>query len=91
MALYGPAGLRTFIRTIMQVTLTGTADRYVVHELLRDGEIATPCGPEDLHPSEAAGQDIYCDEDGFWREFVSVKGKFSKVVVDAASIVHRGP
>jgi ribonuclease Z len=71
------------------MTFSRTADRYAVHELLTPEDIATPCDPpEILHSSENVGEDILCDERGFWREFAaSVR---TDVVVDAGPIKHRG-
>ncbi|KAJ6623388.1 beta-lactamase-like protein [Mycena sp. CBHHK59/15] len=90
--IYGPAGIRTFVRTILTMTLTRTIEKYVVHELLRADDVPTPCDPpEVLHSSELAGRDIRCSEDGFWREFAQGKGVGSDVVVDAGPILHRDP
>jgi ribonuclease Z len=70
------------------MTLTRTADRYVVHELLSADDEVTPCAPpEVMHCSECQGKDIRAgEEDGLWRNFVS-KGT---VAVDAGPILHRG-
>jgi ribonuclease Z len=87
--LYGPAGLRAFVRTILQMTSTRTSDHYVVHELLTPVDLKTPCEPlEIMHSSEHVGRDIQCDEDGFWRTFT--KSEMGDVVVDAGPIEHRG-
>ncbi|KAF4611834.1 hypothetical protein D9613_004287 [Agrocybe pediades] len=43
--IFGPAGLRLFIRQIMKMTFTRTADKYVVHELLTSTDPITPCEP----------------------------------------------
>jgi len=86
--VYGPAGIRTFIRSILKMTLTRTADRYVVHELLSPNDEVTPCTPPGvMHSSESQGRDIWAgEEDGFWRQFV-YRGR---VAVDAGPILHRG-
>jgi len=93
--LFGPAGLRAFVRTILKLTSTRSADRYCVHELLALGEAAsTTCDvQEDLHSSEEPGRDIPCGEDGFWRDVVISKMWHGggKLVVDAVPIVHRDP
>jgi len=72
--IYGPAGLRLFVRQIMKMTLTRTADKYVVHELLTPSDSITPCVPrapnadptefnitqsDIMHYSELAGSDLY--------------------------------
>ncbi|KAJ6547316.1 beta-lactamase-like protein [Mycena capillaripes] len=90
--IYGPAGIRTFVRSILSMTLTKTAEKYVVHELLRKDDVPTPCEPpEVLHSSELVGRDIWCSEDGFWRDFTGGTGVCGEVVVDAGPILHRDP
>ncbi|TFK26392.1 hypothetical protein FA15DRAFT_292579 [Coprinopsis marcescibilis] len=103
--LYGPAGLRLYVRQIMKMTLTFTASTYAVHELLTQDDPVTPCDlPNDqsgfdhntanqnvMHVREAPGSDIRADEDGFWKAFVSGRGRAHEIVVDAGSIQHRDP
>jgi ribonuclease Z len=76
----------------MKMTLTRTADRYVVHELLSGDDETTPCvPPEVLHFNEVAGRDIRCaSEDGLWRELTSDSSLSGEVAVDACPISHRG-
>lgn len=71
------------------MTFSRTADRYAVHELLTSEDALTPCTPSEiLHSSENVGQDILCDEHGFWKEFTgSIRGD---ILVDAGPIEHRG-
>jgi ribonuclease Z len=91
--IYGPAGLRTFVRSVLKMTLTRTSDRYVVHELLAPDDEATPCDPpEVMHSSENAGRDIRADANGFWKDIATTTTSRlrSKVVVDAGRIDHRG-
>lgn len=88
--IYGPAGLRTFIRSILTMTLTKTADTYAVHELLTPQCPRTPCNVTSLHSSECPGLDFLCDEQGFWQAFVVAHGRLGNVVVDAGPIAHRG-
>ncbi|KAJ7837874.1 hypothetical protein B0H14DRAFT_2790387, partial [Mycena olivaceomarginata] len=89
---YGPAGIRTFVRSILKMTLTHTAEKYVAHELLRPEDTPTPCEPpEVMHSSELVGRDIRCSDDGFWRAFTQGKGALGDVVVDAGPILHRDP
>jgi ribonuclease Z len=91
--IYGPAGLRSFVRTCMVSTHTRSADKYAVHELLTANDPTTPCTPSDvLHASEFPGRDIRCDIEGFWREFTtSVNLDFgTQLVADAGPIIHRG-
>jgi ribonuclease Z len=88
--LFGPAGLRNFVRACLFATATRTADKYVVHELLGTDDLLTSCTPEHMHGSEAPGRDIRPDDDGFWQGVLNVKGYGTDLVVDAGPIVHRG-
>ncbi|KAI6038978.1 beta-lactamase-like protein [Pisolithus marmoratus] len=89
--IYGPAGLRSFVRTVLSMTFTRTADTYAVHELLTPTCSRTPCDTTTLHPSESSGSDLVCGEDGFWRHITSARGRLGDVVVDAGPIIHRVP
>ncbi|KAG6849587.1 hypothetical protein H0H93_007172 [Arthromyces matolae] len=100
--IYGPTGIRNFVRQIMKMTLTKTSDFYVVHELLKENDPITPCLPHDeadntihlpdvMHYNEIAGQDIQCTEDGFWKAFVASEGAYGEICVDAGPILHRDP
>ncbi|KDR73419.1 hypothetical protein GALMADRAFT_251075 [Galerina marginata CBS 339.88] len=104
--IYGPAGLRLFVRQIMKMSLTRTSDKYVVHELLAAEDSETPCQPRIpdsplsnfniaephiLHCSEVAGLDIRPSPDGLWRAITQGSGKMSKIIVDAGPILHRDP
>ncbi|KAH7889797.1 beta-lactamase-like protein, partial [Phlebopus sp. FC_14] len=89
--LYGPAGLRNFVRSILTMTLSRTADTYAVHELLTPSCTPTPCYPSLLHPSECHGLDFMCDEGGFWRSITSASGHLGEVIMDAGPITHRDP
>jgi hypothetical protein len=88
--LYGPAGLRSFVRNCLFATRTRTAEKYAVHELLTEGDVTTSCAAEDLHGSEAPGRDIRAGEDGFWRECIDAGSTLSNMIVDAGPIIHRG-
>lgn len=91
--IFGPAGLRSFVRAILKLTHTRSADNWCVHELLFPGESASvSCDvPEEMHCNESVGRNICCGEDGFWRE-ITVKKMMSggRMSVSAGSIVHRG-
>ncbi|KNZ71568.1 Zinc phosphodiesterase ELAC protein 1 [Termitomyces sp. J132] len=99
--IYGPSGLRNFVRQIMKMTLTKTAEFYVVHELLTKTDQITPCLPHDaidglhlpdvMHYNEIAGRDIVCTEDGLWQEFMTSNGIYGEICVDAGPILHRDP
>ncbi|KAL1742795.1 beta-lactamase-like protein, partial [Schizophyllum fasciatum] len=89
--VYGPAGIRTFIRTIFTLTVSNSGDRYTCHELLRRGDPITSCAPDLLHDSEAPGTDIHADEDGLWKDVLTARGTYADIVVDVAPIAHRAP
>ncbi|KIO13252.1 hypothetical protein M404DRAFT_122698 [Pisolithus tinctorius Marx 270] len=89
--IYGPAGLRSFVRNVLSMTFTRTADTYAVHELLTATCARTPCDSAALHPSESSGSDLMCGEDGFWRHITSARGRLGDVVIDAGPIVHKVP
>ncbi|KAG5652952.1 hypothetical protein H0H81_002960 [Sphagnurus paluster] len=100
--IYGPAGIRNFVRQIMKMTLTKTSDNYVVHELLKPEDRITACVPHGLgaysiqeldmmHYNEVAGQDIFCSDDGFWKGFTTARGVYGDIYVDAGPISHRDP
>lgn len=98
--IYGPHGIRKFVRTIMTLTHTRSADKYVVHELLSPDEtasvssISTENNP--LHGNELPGKDLSCDANGFWRNIASEvctgygSGRY-RMLVDAGPILHRDP
>lgn len=91
--IYGPVGIRAFIRTVLTLTHTRSADRYCVHELLMPGETpsASATVANEWHYSELGGRDIPCDDDGFWRNIVIQERRVGvPVVVNAGPIVHRG-
>lgn len=92
--VYGPAGIRAFIRTMFKLTHNRSSGQYCAHELLKAGE--APSAPsndlDDLHVNEEPGQDFVCDEDGCWRGVTSdkIRGTSHRVEVDAGPIYHRG-
>ncbi len=95
------------LRMLWHTTHTHSEHPYVVHELLFPGEQpSVPADvPELEHPaingvdemdvraqSECVGQDIRCDDHGFWKRIVDVDPDTSwGVQVDAGPIEHRGP
>jgi ribonuclease Z len=89
--LYGPAGLRTFLRTTLSLTRIQTADRYAVHELVTPTDPRTPCDNAALHDHEEPGRDVLCDEDGYWRNFAEGRSFRGSVNVCAGPLVHRDP
>ncbi|KAG6376052.1 beta-lactamase-like protein [Boletus reticuloceps] len=89
--IYGPAGLRAFVRSILTMTLTKTADTYAVHELLTPQCSRTPCDAKSLHSSECPGLDFLCDDQGIWQALTVVRGRHGNTIVDAGPISHRDP
>lgn len=84
--LYGPAGLRTFVRSILKMTDTELTERYAVHELLIPSDTPTACGIKEMHVSELPGRDIFCDGSNLWKSLESD----GDIQVDAGPLVHRG-
>ncbi|GLB35292.1 putative beta-lactamase superfamily domain containing protein [Lyophyllum shimeji] len=100
--IYGPCGIRAFVRQVMKMTCTRTADFWTVHELLTPTDRKTPCLPHSdaadstyeldvMHKTEVAGRDIMCSEDGFWKAFTVSQSLFGELFVDAGPISHRDP
>ncbi|KAF9459569.1 beta-lactamase-like protein [Collybia nuda] len=100
--IYGPSGIRNFVRQVMKMTLTNTSDTYTIHELLTPDDPSLPClspagikihstDPNVMHISEVAGSDIRCADDGFWRGLTESKGAYGRIFVDAGPISHRDP
>jgi ribonuclease Z len=87
MQIYGPSGLRKFVRVNLQLTLTELHGRYVVHELLgpRD-EPSVSCQSDLLHFNENPGENIRADEQGLWKGVVSERDW----TVHAGPLQHRG-
>ncbi|KAL5534910.1 hypothetical protein ACEPAF_3000 [Sanghuangporus sanghuang] len=85
--LYGPAGLRTFVRSILKMTMTDLTERYCVHELLTPSDTLTSCDDFDMHPGESVGRNIISVSTGLWFD-LAVEGS---IQIDAAPIMHRAP
>ncbi|KAF7777465.1 hypothetical protein Agabi119p4_3537 [Agaricus bisporus var. burnettii] len=82
--IYGPSGLRSFLRQNLKMTFTRCENTYVVHELLCKDDPVIPCNPpvdehdpmsgsdfkdwDVLHCSEVPGRDIRADDQGLWRD-----------------------
>ncbi|TFK72562.1 hypothetical protein BDN72DRAFT_836127 [Pluteus cervinus] len=89
--IYGPAGIRNFVRSNLTMTFSRCSENYVVHELLAPTDSPTSCELGVLHINELPGQDIFCSEDGFWRNITNSSGYYGPVSVDAGPIAHRDP
>lgn len=80
--IYGPSGLREFMRCNLRLTQSILTRPYVVHELLFEGE-EEETGK--LHPSEREGRSIR-QVDGVWKDFTTSAG----VNMSAGPILHTG-
>lgn len=93
MNIYGPVGLRKFIRTQLELTRVTLTGSYAVHELVPAG--ATPscgCSAEEIHVNEAPGTDFYPNAVGVWEDIVDealYKG-MKGWSVSAGPLTHRG-
>jgi len=87
--LYGPAGLRSFVRNNLRTCQILLSGKYTVDELLTQHDLPTPCLEEDLHPNEAPGRDIWADEMGLWKGILL--RSFWPLKVDAGPLKHRVP
>ncbi|KAH7107909.1 beta-lactamase-like protein [Auriculariales sp. MPI-PUGE-AT-0066] len=85
--LYGPAGLRQFIRSNLKATFMSLGGKYATHELLRPDDTPTPCTADVLHENEAPGRDILSSDDGTWLVVERLDGW----QVAAGPLVHRVP
>ncbi|WVR07503.1 hypothetical protein IAU60_004545 [Kwoniella sp. DSM 27419] len=92
--IYGPAGLRKLIRTILSITTVNLSGVFAVHELLQaDDRPSDACEVSDLHSNEAVGKDLMADADGVWRDIIPEgSGRGGKGWgVSAGPIHHRVP
>ena len=73
--LYGPVGLRRFLRTSLELSRSYVTYKYIVHEMIPlEDQIpedikAWICIENDdsyLHPSESLGLNISVDSNGVW-------------------------
>ncbi|TXT08608.1 hypothetical protein VHUM_02736 [Vanrija humicola] len=92
--IYGPAGLRRLIRTMLECTAITLTGAYAVHELIPEGgSPSTGCQAGDLHVNEAQGIDFHPNDQGVWEDIVDdrpsrgIKGWR----VSAGPLVHRVP
>lgn len=89
--VYGPKGLRRFLRTALELSRSILGFEYRVHELVHDiqPKEVTDWKPDHeavgpLHCSELAGEDIHPNKDGVWH--ICKDGPFT---VKAAPLEHR--
>lgn len=84
--IYGPAGLRQFLRCTLRYSYSGLARPYVVHELLFEGEDEDVS--DDLHFSERRGRNIRADANGEWVDILHDETK--GIRVSAGRVLHTG-
>lgn len=94
--VYGPAGLRSFLRFSFAATQVQLGGLYACHELLAPGDMPTSCQPADMHLNEAPGHDLVAGADGLWRDILapspaSSSSAPSSLQVSAGPILHRVP
>jgi ribonuclease Z len=89
--IYGPEGIRSFIRATLQLSHSYGAVRYRVHELKnprRGRETSVPeVFTKQTFGEVAGGQDMYPDENGIYTLVSDEKG----LSVRAANMVHSIP
>lgn len=83
--LYGPKGLRAFVRQSLASTFSILTRPYIVHELLFPGEEPSPSPSEGLWPSERQGRDIP-QVNGVWSNFEEA----IEIDISAGPILHTG-
>lgn len=59
--IYGPAGLRRFLRHNLTLTYSNLGRMYIVHELLSEHDFIENPQKKELHPNEILGQNISID------------------------------
>jgi ribonuclease Z len=99
--IYGPVGLRRYIRVTLELSRSLLGFSYVVHELVppddavavaeklpESGKLWQPKQEASgtLHPNELPGNMIRCDSDNLWH-----LGTFGSLSVVAAPLCHRIP
>nr|ODO02246.1 ribonuclease Z [Cryptococcus depauperatus CBS 7855] len=92
--IYGPAGLRNLVRTILNTTQANLSGVYAVHELLEEGQSpSASCSEDALHANEGVGVDMRTDADGVWKAILREgSGKGGKGwQVSAGPLRHRVP
>lgn len=92
--LYGPQGLREYVRSNLTLTHTHLDDLYVVHELhLPDAVLCNPAAT--LYPKEhPTGRNIHPDASGVWRDvclWPHATQDYTEFTMSAAPIAHTVP
>ncbi|BFZ61475.1 hypothetical protein YB2330_002541 [Saitoella coloradoensis] len=83
--IYGPLGLREYIRRALRLTYTNLGGAYRVTELHFPTDQPQPEGRP--HPLELSGKNILPHGDGLWRDFCVTPN----LIVSAGPILHSAP
>jgi len=91
--IFGPSGIREFVRSTLRLTQTHSLLKIKVNELLRHSKdqvftpsLSNPSGPGRLWHNELLGEDIWSDRDGLWKDVIQVNQ--CGVSLSAAPIQH---
>ncbi|XP_061176244.1 zinc phosphodiesterase ELAC protein 1-like [Saccostrea echinata] len=94
--IYGPVGLRKFIRTSLELSRTILGFAYLVHEMkvlpcqipseIQKWKVEESCDSLSLHPNERKGRLIQADQDNVWTLYSN-----DKISVKAVYLQHRIP
>jgi ribonuclease Z len=91
--IYGPSGIREFVRSTLRLTKTHSLLKIKINELLIKSKdqiftpsLNDPTGPGRLWHNEVLGQDIWSDQNGLWKDIIQIN--HCGVSVSAAPIQH---
>ncbi|KAA1066661.1 hypothetical protein PGT21_021570 [Puccinia graminis f. sp. tritici] len=91
--IFGPSGIREFVRSTLRLTKTHSLLKIKVNELLRYSKdqvytpsLSNPTGSGRLWHNEILGEDIWSDQNGLWKDVIPINQ--CGVSVSAAPIQH---
>lgn len=85
--VFGPKGIREYIRTTLRLTYTYLGSWIQINELLFPHEEAEETSAHTRYEKEIPGRSIHQDKEGFWRD-IAQTGEFS---ISAGEIKHSVP